>query len=72
MKKAIPIFITILITLYLLVIFVFPFLGIVENINYVAYVIPITGIALIGALIYVLIERLREIDKEKDDDLSKY
>ncbi len=72
MKKAIPIFITILITLYLLVIFVFPFLGIIENINYVGYIIPITGIALIGALVYVLVERLREIDKEKDDDLSKY
>ncbi len=72
MKKAIPIFITILIALYLLVIFVFPFFDIVENISYIAYILPITGIALIGALVYVLVERLREIDKEKDDDLSKY
>ncbi len=72
MRKAIPIFITILIALYLLVIFVFPFFNIIENISYIAYILPITGIALIGALVYVLIERLREIDKEKDDDLSKY
>jgi hypothetical protein len=35
-------------------------------------VVGIGSLLMIGALIYTLVIRIKEIDKEDDDDLSKY
>lgn len=75
MKKIAPIFITLIIILYLSAVFILPMLT-VNNLVFGGHTIELlllaTGVAFILTMLYVLYERLREIDKEKDDDLSKY
>ena len=57
-KKIAPIVITVLIVLYYLL--------------YFCLVISLVPAALGGAMIYVCMERIKEIDGGEEDDLSKY
>lgn len=72
MKKIAPIIITMMCSCYLL----FVFIGILNTSggegNFIFIVLSISLLSLLVALIYTLIKRLIEIDKENDDDISKY
>ncbi|MDA3845782.1 MAG: hypothetical protein PF505_04435 [Vallitaleaceae bacterium] len=75
-KKIAPIIIVIIMTSYLIVYAVALTFGMLSEVPaFVSLMLGIGAIivliAIIG-LIYTLVERLKEIDKEDDDDLSKY
>lgn len=73
MKKIAPIIITILISCYL----IFFFVGITstreaKEFNFIIILVTIVVGTLLFALIFNLVKRLIEIDKENEDDISKY
>jgi uncharacterized membrane protein len=74
MKKLAPIIITIFTVLYLGG-YAYTLLFLVEDAGVWRYIMGIIGLVVLGvlcAMIYTLFIRLKEIDKEDDDDLSKY
>jgi hypothetical protein len=75
-KKIAPIIVVGILTLYLLGYLTMILTGMMidmpEGIKVVLGVIAVIIVIVIAALIYTLIIRLKEIDKEDDDDLSKY
>lgn len=69
-KIVAPVVISVLIALYYLAIFRFLlYLPLPVFIKVALVVIPL---AIIGTLIYVLLERIREIKSGEEDDLNKY
>lgn len=75
-KKIAPIIVVGLLTLYLLGYLIMMLTGMMVDtpsvIKVVLGLIAVMIVIIIGALIYTLKIRLKEIDKEDDDDLSKY
>ncbi len=74
MKKAAPIIITLIMAIYLSG-YAYVLLFITKGMGLGRVVLGIAGLVVLGvlvALLYTLKERLKEIDKEDDDDLSKY
>ncbi len=75
-KKIAPIIVVGLLTLYLLGYLIMMLTGMMVDtpniIKVVLGLIAVMIVIIIGALIYTLNIRLKEIDKEDDDDLSKY
>ncbi len=68
-KMIAPIIIAVIITLYYLIFFGF-FLAALDGIwRYIVGIVPLIPVAVI---IYVCVERLREIKKGEEDDLSQY
>ena len=69
-KKIAPIIITILAVLYYVLyfsLFIFAVPGIILKL-----ILGIIPLLLAGAMIYVCVQRIREIDGGEEDDLSKY
>lgn len=75
-KKIAPIVIVALLSFYLIGYLGVIFLGILSKAPImVTVLLTVLAVAIAGALIaliYTLVTRLREIDKEDDDDLSNY
>ncbi len=74
MKKAAPIIITLIMGIYLSG-YAYALLFMTKGMGLVRVVLGVAGLVVLGvltALLYTLRERLKEIDKEDDDDLSKY
>ena len=74
MKKAAPIIITLIMAIYLSG-YAYVLLFMTKGMGLGRVVLGIIGLVVLGvlvALLYTLKERLKEIDKEDDDDLSKY
>ncbi|PKM54856.1 MAG: hypothetical protein CVV00_06485 [Firmicutes bacterium HGW-Firmicutes-5] len=75
-KKIAPIIVVGLLTLYLFGYLIMMLTGMMVDtpgvIKVVLGLIAVIIVIIIGALIYTLKIRLKEIDKEDDDDLSKY
>lgn len=68
-KKIAPIVITILVVLYYILyfsIFIYAVPGIIK------IIIGIIPLVLAGVMIYVCVERIKEINGGEEDDLSKY
>ena len=68
-KMIVPIFITAIIILYYIVYFVF-LVSVLEGI--MKYILGIIPIVLSLIMIQVCIERIKEIKRGEDDDLSQY
>ncbi len=64
-----PVVITIIITLYLVLYFGILVIILPEIWKYALLIIPL---AIVGVLLYVCIERIKEIRGGEEDDLSKY
>jgi len=74
MKKAAPIIITAIMTIYLAA-YAYVLLFMTKGMGLGRLVLGLVGLIVLGVLVavlYTLKERLKEIDKEDDDDLSKY
>ncbi len=74
MKKVAPIIVTILTVLYLGG-YAYALLFLTDGMGVGRIIMGIVGLVILGvlcAMIYTLIVRLKEIDKEDEDDLSKY
>lgn len=74
MKKAAPIVITLIMAIYLGG-YAYVLLFMTKGMGIGRIVLGVSGLVVLGvlmALLYTLRERLKEIDKEDDDDLSKY
>lgn len=65
-----PIIISLLMIVY--VVFYFTFLIYTIQFLYLKILFGIIPIALIGAMVYTLIQRIKEIKGGEEDDLSKY
>jgi hypothetical protein len=72
MKKIAPIIITAICSSYLLFVLIGVFTVYTEDDSVLLLVIAFVILSLIIALTYNLIRRLIEIDKENEDDISKY
>ncbi len=70
-KKIAPIVIGCLLGVYYLVIFLmFAYFAIVESVF--ALILIVIPTAILGLIIYVVRQRIKEIDGGEEDDLSKY
>ncbi|MCK8058649.1 MULTISPECIES: hypothetical protein [unclassified Fusibacter] len=76
MKKAIPVIISIIMISYFTLYLIIPLSVFGDGTAWIekalVLLIPTIGLGFIAAIIYTLIIRLKEIDKEDKDDLSKY
>lgn len=70
MKYVAPILIVLILVGYLVTVL----LGVIASPldGGIGIVVGLAVLALIGGLVAVLIQRIREIDKEEDDDISQY
>jgi len=75
-KKIAPIIIVVIMSCYLIAYAIALTFGMLSDVpKFISVILGIASILVIIAiigLIYTLVERIKEIDKEDDDDLSKY
>jgi hypothetical protein len=75
-RKIAPIVITVLICSYALLYMLLPVTVFPTNepllVKFVVLLLPAGALAFVGAAIFTLVQRLKEIDEEDKDDLSKY
>ena len=70
-RYAVPIIITLILLLYFIVYFGVLIAILPEDWKYVLFIFPL-ALAVIGLLIYVCIDRIKEIRSGEEDDLGKY
>ena len=70
-RYAVPIIITLILLLYLIVYFGVLIAILPKDWKYVLFIFPL-ALAVIGLLIYVCIDRIKEIRSGEEDDLGKY
>lgn len=74
MKKVAPIIITVVIAIYLGA-YAYVLIVMTKGMGFARIILAFFGLVvlgILGALLITLRERLKEIDKEDDDDLSQY
>ena len=70
-RYAVPIIITLILLLYFIVYFGVLIAILPKEWKYVLFILPL-ALAVIGLLIYVCIDRIKEIRSGEEDDLGKY
>ena len=70
-RYAVPIIITLILLLYFIVYFGVLIAILPKDWKYVLFIFPF-ALAVIGLLIYVCIDRIKEIRSGEEDDLGKY
>ena len=70
-RYAVPIIITLILLLYFIVYFGVLIAILPKDWKYVLFIFPV-ALAVIGLLIYVCIDRIKEIMSGEEDDLGKY
>lgn len=70
-RYAVPIIITLILLLYFTVYFGVLIAILPKDWKYVLFIFPV-ALAVIGLLIYVCIDRIKEIRSGEEDDLGKY
>ena len=70
-RYAVPIIITLILLLYFIVYFGVLIAILPKDWKYVLFILPL-ALAVIGLLIYVCIDRIKEIMSGEEDDLGKY
>ena len=70
-RYAVPIIITLILLLYFIVYFGVLIAILPKDLKYVLFIFPL-ALAVIGLLIYVCIDRIKEIRSGEEDDLGKY
>lgn len=70
-RYAVPIIITLILLLYFIVYFRVLIAILPKDWKYVLFIFPL-ALAVIGLLIYVCIDRIKEIRSGEEDDLGKY
>ena len=70
-RYAVPIIITLILLLYFIVYFGVLIAILPKYWKYVLFIFPV-ALAVIGLLIYVCIDRIKEIRSGEEDDLGKY
>lgn len=70
-RYAVPIIITLILLLYFIVYFGVLIAILPRDWKYVLFIFPL-ALAVIGLLIYVCIDRIKEIRSGEEDDLGKY
>ena len=70
-RYAVPIIITLILLLYFIVYFGVLIAILPKDWKYVLFIFPV-ALAVIGLLIYVCIDRIKEIRSGEEDDLGKY
>ena len=70
-RYAVPIIITLILLLYFIVYFGVFIAILPKDWKYVLFIFPV-ALAVIGLLIYVCIDRIKEIRSGEEDDLGKY
>ena len=70
-RYAVPIIITLILLLYFIVYFGVLISILPKDWKYVLFIFPL-ALAVIGLLIYVCIDRIKEIRSGEEDDLGKY
>ena len=70
-RYAVPIIITLILLLYFIVYFRVLIAILPKDWKYVLFIFPLS-LAVIGLLIYVCIDRIKEIRSGEEDDLGKY